>query len=100
EGVNGRFEQPVTCSGAVAVCEVLGASYESAVTLTLAGVAGQLVGIRTPFSVLFSSSTAICVPSAPSSEYEFGIPLKRTFNPTPAGSLDDRTVTSAGVPSW
>jgi hypothetical protein len=55
-GVKGSAEQPVTCSGADAVCGVE-SEYESVVTVTFAGAAGQLAGIRTPLSVLLIDGT-------------------------------------------
>src|SRR5947209_6749319 len=61
DGVNRSAEHAVTCSGALAVGCAVGAAYESAVTVTFAGVAGPLVGSLIPVSVLLSSCTDICV---------------------------------------
>ena len=96
-GVNGSAEQPVTCRGADAVCGV-GSEYESVVTVTFAGVAGQLAGIRTPLSVLVICWTWIGT-VRPDSVKVLGMLVNAMFTPKPAGSVAGRTVISPGEPS-
>ena len=60
-GAYGSAEQLVTVSAALAVLTVA-SLYESPDTVTLAGVDGQLSGIRRPLNVVSSSSTLIGSP--------------------------------------
>src|ERR1700749_4983384 len=96
-GVNGSVEQPVTCSGADAVWGVA-SEYESVVTVTFAGVAGQLAGIRTPLRVVLIACTWIGRVSGPSL-YASGMLANEMFTPKPAGPVAGRTATSPGEPS-
>src|SRR5579862_4791236 len=80
-GVKARLPQPVTVRGAELCFEPL-SLYESAAMANLAGGDGQLVGMRTPFRVVFSSLTEICTGPTVS-----GMPLNATFTPASAGRI-------------
>ena len=62
-------------------------------TATVAGLAGQVAGSRRPLNVVLSSVTAIGSPLNVSGRLP-----KCSVSPTPAGSPDGRTITSAGSP--